>query len=336
MVNIAIIGIGAWGMNHVRNFAELQDANLYACCDLNLQRLNQISKAYPGTQTTQDYEQILNDSAVDAVVIAASAATHFHLAKQALQAGKHVFIEKPMTLDVAEAEELIRLSEQAGLVLMVGHLMEYHPGTEKLKQLICDGELGKIYYFYSQRVNLGKIRADENALWSFAPHDISMMLYLLNQFPINVSARGESYLQKGIHDVVFVTLRFPNQVMANIHLSWLDPHKIRKITVVGSKKMAVFDDVDSAEKIKIYDHGVEPNHKVVSYSESFTLRYGDIIIPHIRMTEPLKIECQHFLDCIQRGQRPRSDGQDGLRVVKVLQAAQRSLDKDGVPVVVEA
>ena len=253
MLNVAIVGVGAWGMNHVRNFADLEDAHLYACCDLNEFRLQKIKKMYPQTKITQRFNDIISDANIDAVVIAASAAVHFPLAKGALMAGKHVFIEKPMTLRIEEAAELVQLSEAYGLTLMVGHLMEYHPAVEKLKKLVSTGELGEIYYLYLQRVNLGQIRRDENALWSFAPHDISILLYLIET---DVSTRGESYLQDGIHDVVFVNPRFPGKKMANIQLSWLDPHKIRKLTIVGSKKMAVFDDTENTEKIRIYDKRV--------------------------------------------------------------------------------
>jgi len=214
---------------------------------------------------------------------------------------------------------------------MVGHLLEYHPGVEKLKQMIVSGDLGDIYYLYSQRVNLGIVRHDENALWSFAPHDISVMLYLLEQEPISVSARGECYLQSGIEDVVFVNLHFADRTMAQLQLSWLDPHKLRKLTIVGSQKMVVFDDVESTEKIRIYDKAAE-RRDYESYGDAITLRFGDVVIPHIDMTEPLKVECSHFLECIEKDRTPRSDGHDGLRVVRVLEAAQKSLDLNGVPV----
>ena len=332
MLNIAVVGNGAWGINLVRNFSELEKARLYACCDLDEKKLARIKRTYPGTKTTQRFDDILADSKVDAVVIAAPAVFHYRLAKEALNHNKHIYIEKPFVLSVEEAEELVQLSDEKRLTLMIGHLMEYHPAVNKLKELVSSGELGDVYYLYSQRVNLGIIRKDENALWSFAPHDISMILYLLDEEPIDVSARGESYLQDGIQDVVFVNLRFPGKKMANIQLSWLDPHKIRKLTVVGSKKMVVFDDVESVEKVKIYDKGVKHRSEAVSYSESFTLRFGDITIPNIQITEPLKLECQHFIDCITNDKAPRSDGRDGLRVVRVLQTAQKSLDKDGVPV----
>ncbi len=266
-------------------------------------------------------------------MIATSAKTHYELVKKALLHDKHVYVEKPFTLNVTEAEELVKLAEEKDKILMVGHLLEYHPAVEKLKELIDNGELGKIYYLYSQRVNLGKIRQDENALWSFAPHDISIILYLLGTEPVNISARGNAYLQDKIEDVVFMSLYFPGRVMAHFHLSWLDPHKIRKLTIVGSEKMAVFDDMESEEKVRIYDKGVTRKNKdFVSYDEFLTLRFGDIFIPHITMAEPLKRECQHFLNCIKENKAPRSDGRDGLRVVKVLAAAQKSLERGGEPV----
>ena len=215
---------------------------------------------------------------------------------------------------------------------MVGHLMEYHPAVEKLKTLIQAGEFGQIYYFYAQRVNLGKIRHDENALWSLAPHDFSVAMYLLDSEPENVSARGAAYLQEGIDDVVFVNLQFPHAVMAHIQLSWLDPHKIRRTTLVGSQKMAVFDDMETMEMLKIYDKGVTNNTDYSSYGEALSLRFGDVTLPYVKMVEPLKLECQHFLDCIIHHRRPRSDGRDGLRVVRVLQAAQESRNRNGEPV----
>ena len=332
MINIAVVGTGAWGLNLVRNFANLPEANLYACCDLDKNRLEKVKRNRPKTITTSNIDDILTDSKADGVVIATSAATHFKLAEKSLLHDKHTFVEKPLTLNVQEAEKLIQLAEEKSKILMVGHLLEYHPAVDKLKELIKSGELGDIYYLYSQRLNLGKIRQDENALWSFAPHDISVILYLLEEEPDDVSARGESYLQERIEDVVFVNLHFASGAMAQIQLSWLDPHKVRKTTIVGSKKMVVFDDMESMEKVKIYDKGITKSGAVVSYGESLTLRFGDIYIPRINMSEPLTIECQHFIDCIQENKTPKSDGKDGLRALKVLAAAQKSLDRGGMPI----
>ena len=260
---------------------------------------------------------------------------HYETAKLALESGKHVFVEKPMTTRVSEAEDLVEIAGRNGLTLMVGHLLVHHPAVDTLKSMINDGELGETYYLYSQRVNLGIVRTDENALWSLAPHDIAVILYLLDQDPDAVSARGESYLQRGIEDVVFVNLHFKDGKMAQLQVSWLDPHKIRKLTIVGSEKMVVFDDMESTEKIRIYDKAAE-RENYESYGEAITLRFGDVVIPHIHMDEPLKLECQHFVDCVGREVKSKSDGLDGLRVVRVLQAAQRSLEQGGIPVVLES
>ena len=236
-----------------------------------------------------------------------------------------------MALCVDDAKELVNFADCVGRTLMVGHLFQYHPAVEMLRGLVRNGELGEIYYIYSQRLNLGIVRSDENALWSFGPHDVSIVLHLLEQEPDTVSARGVGYLQPGIEDVVFVNLHFADGKMAQLQLSWLDPHKVRKMTIVGSKKMVVFDDVESAEKVKIYDKAAE-REDYESYGEAITLRFGDVLIPHVSPVEPLRLECQHFADCIVNGTSPRSDGRDGLRVVRVLDAAQRSLEQQGVPV----
>lgn len=331
-VGVGIVGVGYWGINLVRNFAQMRDARLKVCCDLSTERFATVRAAASDVRCTTRLEDLLSDPGVEAVVIAVSAVHHAAVAKQCLEAGKHVFVEKPLTLRASDAAELVQLAESRQRVLMVGHLMQYHPGTEMLKRLIERGDLGDIFYLYSQRLNLGIVRKDENALWSFAPHDISVILYLFGEEPIDVTARGESYIQPGIEDVVFVSLRFKDRRMAHIQLSWLDPHKVRRLTIVGSKKMVVFDDVESSEKIKIYDKGVDYAPTVVSYNESLTVRSGDILIPSLKMTEPLRLECQHFLDCVREGTTPRSDGHAGLRVVKVLEAAQASLRSNGIPV----
>lgn len=329
-INVACIGAGYWGKNLVRNFYGLSGCNLKICCDLNPKILSAIPSQYPGVEITNDLDAVLANPEIDAVVIASPAIHHHSMAKQALLAGKHTYVEKPLTLNVEDAEDLCRIADKQHRTLMVGHLMEYHPAVEKLKDLIDSGELGDIHYLYAQRINLGIIRQDENALWSLAPHDISIALYLLGQEPDSVSARGECYLQPDIEDVVFCNLHFPNRTMANIQVSWLDPHKVRKVTVVGSKKMVVFDDVEATEKIRIYDKGVNGTG-YASYGDALTLRFGDITIPRINMTEPLKTECEHFLTSIREGKPPRSDGQDGLRVVRVLDAAQQSLKNAGKP-----
>ncbi len=252
-----------------------------------------------------------------------------------LEAGKDVYVEKPLTLEVAHAEELCKLAKERNLILMVGHLLLYHPGVQYMKKMVTDGTLGEVYYIYCQRVNLGKVRKDENALWSFAPHDLSVVLHLLGMEPTDVCARGSDFLQKGIEDVVFVDLKFPGGKMAHVHVSWLDPHKLRKFTVVGSQKMVVFDDMDASEKIKVYDKGVDRAGEVVAYGDSLTVRNGDILIPKISLQEPLKLECAHFVECVRDRKKPLTDGLDGLRVVKVLDAAQRSLKNGGTPVAIQ-
>ena len=336
MLNVAVVGVGGWGKNLARNYFQIPDCSLKYICDLSPRRLEDLQRHLPGTAITTRFEDLLQDADLQACVIATTASTHYALAKAALRAGKDVFVEKPFVLEVNEAEELVRIAEQEGRILMVGHLLEYHPAVGRLKEMVNSGELGDVYYVYNQRVNLGTVRNDENALWSFAPHDISALLYLLGKEPTDVTARGQSYLRRGIEDVVFITLNFDDAALAHIHVSWLDPHKIRKITVVGSKKMVVFDDMESTEKLKVYDKSAEQNAEYSTFAEYVTLRFGDITIPHLRIDEPVRLECQHFLECIRDRRRPLSDGRDGLRVVKVLAAAQRSLEKNGMPIPIEA
>ncbi|MFQ6002892.1 MAG: Gfo/Idh/MocA family protein [Candidatus Zixiibacteriota bacterium] len=334
MIKIGLIGCGAWGKNLLRNFANLPGCALLSCCDENPKQIERLYRNYPEVKFTQNHKEIIENPNLDAVVISTPPASHFELSKAALLADKDVFVEKPLVLKVKEGEELVKLAEEKKKILMVGHIMEYHAATLKLKEYIDKGELGKIYYLYSTRVNLGKVRDIENALWSFAPHDISMILFLLGKEPVSVTATGECYLQKdkGIEDVAFMTIHFAGGVMAHIHVSWLDPHKDRKLTVVGSKKMAVFDDTQSAEKIWIYDKGVDTRLDYNTYGEYLSLRFGDILIPKIETTEPLRSECQHFIQCVEKRKTPRSDGRDGLRVLKILDAGERSLKMGGSPV----
>jgi predicted dehydrogenase len=334
MVTLGQVGLGYWGPNLLRNFNGLAQARVKVCCDLDEAALRRVAGQYPGLQTTADYGELLSDSEVEAVVVTAPTPAHYELAKAALLTGRHVFVEKPIALAVAEAEDLVALAEARGRVLMVGHLLMYHPAVARLKQMMDGGELGDVYYLYASRLNLGQVRRSENAMWSLAPHDISVALYLLGEEPEAVAAQGLTYLQPGIPDTVFLTLRFASGRAAHVHVSWLDPHKVRRITVVGSQKMAVFDDVDSTEKLRIYDKGVQrPAYD--SYGDSLSLRFGDISIPRIDMREPLRLECQHFIDCILNGQTPLSDGRNGVQVLRVLEAGQRSLERGGEPVVLE-
>ena len=332
MVTVAVIGGGGWGKNHVRNFHEIKTCRLKTVCDLSQKVLDAVRTAYPGVGTTPAAAEVFADPEVGAVVIATDAPSHYRVACDALAAGKHVFVEKPMTLAPGEAEDLVARAGKAKRILMVGHLLEYHPCVLQLKQLLDKGQLGSLRYMYCQRVNLGVVRKDENAWWSLAPHDVSVILFLFGAEPVTVTAQGQAYLQKGVEDVVFAQLKFADGRMAHIHVSWFDPHKIRKMTLVGTDKMATFDDMDPAEKIRIYDKGVDVAGSVVGYEQSLSLRTGDILIPKTPTGEPLRIECLHFLECVEKGAPPRSDGRDGLRVVRVLEAAGRSLKAGGAPI----
>jgi predicted dehydrogenase len=331
-IGIGVVGAGGWGKNLVRNYFQMPEAELLYTCDLDEKTLCAAQAQFPARRATTRFGDLLADPAVQAVVLATPGPTHYELGKRALQAGKDLYVEKPFALNVAHAEELVHLADDAGRVLMVGHLLEYHPVVEKLKSLIQGGDLGEVRYIYSQRLNLGTVRGDENALWNFAPHDISVILYLMEGQLTDVSARGQSYLQRGIEDVVFMTMNFGDRQMGHVHVSWLDPHKTRRITIVGSKRMAVFDDLEATEKLRIYDKGADVSTDYNTFAEYVGLRFGDITIPYVRGGEPLQIECRHFLRCVRERTRPRSDGQDGLRVIKVLAAAEQSLASRGVPV----
>ncbi len=330
-IEVGVVGIGGWGKNVARNYAAIAEANLRYVCDRDEDKLLSARHQYPDVRATDNFEDLLNDPELQAVLIATDGPTHFELARQALAAGKDVYVEKPFTLDLDHAEKLIQLAEDGERILMVGHLLKYHPVVVRLRDMIRNGELGQVYYIYAQRLNLGTVRADENALWNFAPHDISVILYLLDQEPTDVSARGQCYLQQEIEDVVFLSLNFADKAMAHIQVSWLDPHKTRKITVVGSRRMAVFDDLQAGEKLRVYDKGAEINTDYDTFAEYVGLRFGDILVPYIKMTEPLLLECRHFLECVRTRRKPVSDGHDGLRVVRVLDAAQRSLQANGTP-----
>jgi predicted dehydrogenase len=331
-VSIAQVGIGYWGKNLLRNFAALPEAAVVRACDQRSEIVAGMRNQYPGIDFTDRYEDLLEDPAVQGIVIATETPKHYPMAKAALEAGKHVFVEKPIAQRVAEAEELVWLAEQYNLRLMVGHLLLYHPAFRYVEDLIRKGDLGEVYYLYSIRVNLGIIRQQENALESLSPHDLSVALHLLDRQPVGVSAQGQSYLQPGIADVAFATVYFEDGKLAHVHTSWLDPHKIRKVTVVGSRRMAVIDDVENIEKVRLYDKGVDikPGEgRYASYAEAMTVRSGDIHIPKIDMQEPLRLECAHFIDCIRTGRAPRSDGRNGLAVVQILEAAQESLKLNG-------
>jgi predicted dehydrogenase len=326
MKKMAIIGIGNWGRNLLRNFFKLSSGSLVLACDQNESRLAEARASYPGLETTSSFDDILKRDDIETMVIATPPARHYEQALAALRTGRDVFVEKPLALSVTEGERLLETADRMKAILMVGHIMVYHPATIYLKRLIDDGVLGRLYYLYSNRVNLGKVRDVENALWSFAPHDISIILFLLDKDPVR-----SSYLQPGIEDVAFMVMHFEDGTMAHIHVSWLDPHKIRMLTVVGQKKMVVFDDMVASEKIIIYDKGVDQNQDYTTYGEYLTLRTGDILIPKIASAEPLTEECKHFLAALESREKPVSDGLQALRVLRVLEAAQKSLQAGGAP-----
>jgi predicted dehydrogenase len=322
-VVVGQVGLGPWGTNLARNFSEV--AYLKWLCDLDGGRLAGVAQRFPETTFTGRFDDLLEDADVDAIVVATPVVTHAQLALQALQAGKHVFVEKPMGLSGPEAEELVDTAEERGLVLMPGHLLLYHPGVVTLKGLVDSGELGDVLYVYGNRQNLGTIRRDENALWSLGVHDLSVILHLVGEEPSELWARGESFLKQGVEDVVFCYLRFPSGTTAHMHLSWLDPHKMRRMTVVGSQKMAVFDDMELERKITVYDKAAE--QPVGTYGEWRT-RTGDIHSPRIANDEPLRLECTHFLGLVRGDGDPLRAARDGLSVVRVLEQLQASLARE--------
>lgn len=329
-LKVAVIGAGRWGRNHVRSLAVLPEAELVVVCDTSAERRAEVARQYPGVPVTEALDRAL--ALAEAVVVATPAATHPTITARAIERGLPVLVEKPFALSVSDAERVADLAERAGVPLLMGHLLLFHPAVERLKAMIAAGELGDIYYLYGQRVNLGQVRPDENALWSFGPHDVSVALELLDRLPARVTAHGRSYLQPGIEDVVFLTMEFTTGVMAHVQMSWLDPHKERRLTVVGSKKMVVFDDMQAREKLKVYDKGVDRPPEYASYGESLAIREGDIAIPRIPNVEPLSAELRHFLRVARGDEAPRAGPARGVAVVRVLDAASRSMREEGAPV----
>jgi predicted dehydrogenase len=322
-VRVGVVGLGYWGPNLARNFAAIPGCELAWLCDASEPAREGLARAFPSAQATGELAELLGDPELDAVVLATPVPTHAGLAVRVAEAGKHCFVEKPLATTAADAERAVAAAAQAGKTLMVGHLLEYHPAVRRLKELLENDELGGLYYVYGNRLNLGKLRADENALWSLGAHDVSVALHLIGEEPLECLAHGASYVRDGVQDVVFCYLRFPSGTVAHLHLSWLDPHKERRITVVGSRRMATFDDMLIEGKLTIYDKGFDED--TGSFGE-YIARSGDTYSPHIPNREPLRLECEHFLECIRTGQVPRSDGHSGLRVVRVLEKLQRSLD----------
>ena len=322
-VQVGVVGLGYWGPNLARNFDALPGCKLSWCCDGQPAARERFETVFRGARFTERLEDLLADPSLDAVVVATPVPTHSELAVRVLEAGKHCFVEKPIALTVAEAERVLAAQRGSERVLMVGHLLEYHPGVQQLKQIVDSGELGDVHYIYSNRLNLGKLRTDENALWSLGAHDVSVLLHLAGEEPYELAAHGECYVQPGIEDVVFCFMRFASGLSAHMQLSWLDPHKERRFTVVGSKRMATFDDMELERKLTIYDKGFDG--KTGSWGEYIT-RSGDIYSPRVTNAEPLRLECEHFLECVRSGATPRSDGESGLRVVRVLESLQSELD----------
>ena len=322
-MRVGVVGLGYWGPNLARNFAGLPGAELTWLCDGSAEVLERVGVAFPEARTAADLDELLADDALDAVAIATPVPTHAPLAESVLAAGKHCFVEKPLAQSAADAERVVQAARDTGRTLMVGHLLEYHPGLEKLGEIAATGELGDIQYIYGNRLNLGKLRAEENALWSLGAHDVSVVLRLAGEEPYECTAFGESYMRDGVEDVVFCFMRFPSGLAAHLHLSWLDPHKERRFTVVGSRKMATFDDMALERKLTVYDKGFDEDF--TTYDE-YIARSGDAYSPTVPNDEPLHVECAHFVECVREGTVPRSDGDSGLRVVRVLEELQRSLD----------
>lgn len=335
-MKIAVIGCGYWGPNLVRNFVQSNKLEGVICCDLDTKRLDRMKALYPSVEVLTDYKKLLEREDLDAVAIATPVKTHHPIAKDFLLHGKHVLVEKPFTHSFETALELIKLAEEKKLILMVDHTFEYTAAVNKIKTIIENGELGKILYISCVRVNLGLFQPDINVVWDLAPHDISTIIYIMGEIPVSVNCQGKAHYQPGIEDVATTTLNFKNGVIAFIHSSWLDPNKIRRTTIVGSRRMLVYDDIEPQEKIKIYDKGVEVPPYYDTYADfHFSYRYGDIYSPRIEDYEPLKKECDHFIECIKRGISPLTDGYSGLRVVSILEAASKSLKLSGKAVQIQ-
>ena len=322
MTSVGVVGLGYWGPNLARNFDRLPGAELRWLCDASDDARERWGTAFPSARVTASIGDLLEDAELDAVVIATPVPTHSELATRVLAAGKHCFVEKPLGRSEGEAEAVVEAARGTDRVLMVGHLLEYHPGVERMRELVESGELGDLRYIYSNRLNLGKHRPDENALWSLGAHDVSVILRLAGEEPFECSAVGQSYVKPGVEDVVFAFMRFESGLTAHMHLSWLDPHKERRFTVVGAKRMATFDDMEIERKLTVYDKGFDEDYS--SYGE-YIARSGDVFSPRVSNEEPLRIECRHFVECIREGREPRSGAESGLRVARVLERLQRSL-----------
>jgi predicted dehydrogenase len=334
---VAVLGCGYWGMNYVRVLSELPDAEIAGVCDQRTSRLDEVARRFPGVPLTTDVDEALAQKDVDAVVICTQAATHREIAGRALDAGKHLLVEKPLTVDVGEADELIEAADGTKRVLLTGHTFLYNEGVKHVKSLIEQGALGRTYYLYATRTNLGPFRSDVNALWDLAPHDIAIFNHLLGDVPRWVNAVGASVLANGLEDVGFVTLRYAGDMLGHIHVSWADPQKVRQCVVVGSDRRVAFNDLEPVERVRVFDRGVKPRlgEGATTFGEQLQVREGDITSPALAVREPLKHLCGHFLHCIRRGERPVTPGRNGREVVAVMQAIQESVAEHGAPVPVE-
>jgi predicted dehydrogenase len=329
-IRVAVVGYGYWGPNLVRNLLSLRECALAAVCDKEERRLAAFSSLAPEVRVTRNFNALLEDESIEALVIATPVRTHFTLAARALEAGKHVFVEKPLAASADECEGLIERAAARSLVLMVGHTFLYSPAVRRMKELIDEGAIGEVMHFCARRLNLGLFQRDINVVWDLAPHDISIVLHLLGRQPEMVSCQGRAHLCPGIEDIATLGLAFADGAYADIHVSWIDPRKVRELTVVGSRKMIVYDDMEPLEKLRVYDKSVEvPPHYGTFGEFACAYHYGDVVSPYLRLEEPLRIECEHFLSCIRKGEQPHTAGRDGLAVTRVLEAASRSLSEGG-------
>ncbi len=329
-LKVGVVGCGYWGPNLIRNFRMLSDCQLKMVCDLSEERLKHMRSLYPEVETTSDYKHMLNGAGLDVIVVATSVKWHYSMAKAALEAGKHTFIEKPMAASSAECEELIAIAKKNGLTLMTGHTFLYSPAVRKIKEIVDRGDIGEIRYISARRLNLGLFQKDINVAWDLAPHDLSIILHIFEEAPISVNCRGSAHVTPGIEDVTSMCLTFKKDRSAIVQSSWLDPRKIREMTIVGSKRMIVYDDVAPLEKIRIFDARVEtPPHYDTFAEFHYAYHYGDVYAPYIKQEEPLRTECQHFLDCIKTGRKPVSSGEQGLQLVRILEASSQSLKQNG-------
>ena len=336
-ISVGVVGCGYWGPNLIRNFRQLPDCKLDLMCDASEKRLAHLKTLYPEVNGHTDYDHLLNGAGLDALVIATPVRFHYKMAKASLLAGKHTFIEKPMASSSEECEELVQIAEEKGLVLMIGHTFLYSPAVRKIKEIVDQGDIGDIRYISARRLNLGLFQKDINVAWDLAPHDISIILHILEELPLTVNCRGEAHTTPGIEDVTNICLTFKKHRSALIQSSWLDPRKVREMTIVGSKRMIVYDDVAPLEKIRVYDTRVEkPPHYDTFAEFQYSYHYGDMYVPYLKQEEPLKLECQHFLDCIRHGKTPLTNGRRGSELVRILEAASASLKRQGGAVDFEA